>query len=211
MKEGLPRRWRGASVAVLVLLIMLGSACSGRSSGSGSPSATLQPSEVQRYVLVKEATANLTRLIVLLQEADATVQHVTEQPVGSRSSTNFLAGARLSWNNVVVALNYFTQGQAREVPELEAMVGTHKLVTTAWLNALDHLAKHRPSSRKDLLTQLADPQNQELEARPLIQAAAKALATAACKLQSKHHELATPGDTATACGTADQLAPAPST
>jgi hypothetical protein len=78
-------------------------------------------------------------------------------------------------------------------------------VTTAWLNTLDHLANHRPSSRKDLLTQLAGPQKQELEARPLIQAAAKALATAACKLQSEHPELATPGDTATACGTADRL------
>jgi hypothetical protein len=191
-----------------VVLTMVGAACSG---GSSSGDASLTPAVVQRYVLTKEATANLTRLIFLLQTADSTVQHVSQQRPGSKASENFLAGARLSWNNVVVALNSFTQAQAAVVPELGDMVGAHKIVATAWLNALDHLIAHPASSLKDQLKQLAGPQKQELSARHLLSSTAAALAALTCTLQSQHHELATPADTATACGTAKQLAPPPST
>ena len=82
----------------------------------------------------------------MLQAADSTVQHVSEQRPGSMESKNFVAGARLSWNNVMVALNSFTQAQAQAVPQLGDLVGTHKIVTTAWLNALYHLNDRVKSS-----------------------------------------------------------------
>ena len=188
------------------MAVALGGACSNGDSSAGS---ALSPADAQRYVLAKEGTAELTRLIFLIQSADSTVQHYSHQRPGSPASARFLYGARNGWNNVAVGLNYFTQGQAAVVPELTAMVGQHKLVSTAWLNMLDALTRQPATSRHDLLKELAGPQKQELAARPLLTAAATALARETCSLERKHPELATAADTAAACGSAQQLATPP--
>jgi hypothetical protein len=195
-------------VAALIaaLAVALGSACASSSGGSAA-TRPLTPADAQRYVLAKEGTAELTRLIYLIQTADSTVQHFSHQRPGSPTSKRFLYGARIGWNNVVVGLNYFTQGQAVVVHQLTGMVGTHKLVSTAWLNTLDGLSHHPAASRRQLLKLLAGPQKQELAARQLLTDAAAALSRVTCSLEQAHPELATTADAATACGSAKQLAP----
>jgi hypothetical protein len=204
--------WTRPRTAALItaLAVALGSACS--SSGAGSATTPpLTPADVQRYVLAKEGTADLTRLLYLIQSADSTVQHFSHQRPGSPASRRFLYGARVGWNNVAVGLNYFTQGQAVVVHQLTGMVGTHKLVSTAWLNTLDGLGKHPATSRRQLLKLLAGPQKQELAARQLLNDAAAALSEVTCSLEATHPELAIAADAATACDSAKQLAAPPST
>jgi hypothetical protein len=201
-------RWAAIALAVGVLLLSA-VACSSGSGGSSTSQVT--PADVNRYVLTKEATANLTRVVYLISAADQTVGQLSHTRPGSVDYRNLLYGARLSWNNVVVGLNAFTQGQAVVVPQLTSTVGEHKLLTTTWLNALDALRKHPPKDRRALLKALSAPQKQELDDRHLLQDAAAALAKETCALQLRHPELASAADTATACGAAKQLSSPPST
>jgi hypothetical protein len=192
------QRWAGAML--LVALVLAAGACSG-----GSSSSALGPPTVERFVLAKEATASLTRLVGLIQAADTTVQLYSHQRPGTAESRNLLYGARLGWNNVSMQLNAFTLAEGDEVPAVTAMVGRHKLIAVAWLNALDAQTRHPAASREALLKLLAKPQRQELKARPLLQQAGEALAKLTCSLDTAHHELATAKDAAAACGTAKQL------
>src|SRR5215813_13576888 len=96
------RRW--ATIALVFgVLPLIAAACS--SEGGGSSTSTLTPADVNRYVLTKEATANLTRVVYLISAADQTVQQLSHAPPGSADYRNLLYGSRLSWNNVVVGLN----------------------------------------------------------------------------------------------------------
>jgi hypothetical protein len=201
-------RLRAAILLAMVTLLLAGSACSG---GSSSASSSLTPTDVHRFVLADEATVDMTRLIALISAADLVTQHFAHQRPGTVAYDRFRLGARLSWNNVSVGLNYFTQGQALVAPVLNDTVGMHKLVATAWLNALDGLGRRPAGNLRQLSRVLAGPQKQELAARHLLNEAAAALAKATCALEVKHHELASAADTSAACGSARQLASAPST
>jgi len=192
------------AVVALALIVPALTACAG--GGPPAPgSGQVTPAEVQRYVLVKESTANLTRLIGLIAAADNTVQLYSARPPRTQEARNLLYGSRLGWNAIVTQLNAFTQAQGLAVPEVTAAVARHKVIATTWQNALDALAKHPPQTAKQVRKRLAKPQRQELKARRLLQATALALARATCAMGVAHHELATSADTAAACGTAKQL------
>jgi hypothetical protein len=195
------------AVVALALIVPAVTACAGGGSAA-SGSGQVTPAEVQQYVLVKESTANLTRLIGLIAAADNTVQLYSAQPPRSQEARNLLYGSRLGWNAIVTQLNAFTQAQGLAVPEVTAAVARHKVIATTWQNALDGLAKHPPHTIKQVRRRLAAPQRQELGARHLLQATALALARLTCSMGVAHHELATSADTAAACGTAKQLAAA---
>jgi hypothetical protein len=195
------RMLRAAAMSLAVITIMAAAACG---SSTGSSSSQLTPTDVNRYVLAKEATASLTRLIDLISAADQTVQQLSHQRPGSVAY-----GSRLGWNSVAISLNNFTQAQAVAVPQLTDTVGQHKLLGTTWLKALDSLDRRTPRTRRALLEALAAPQKEELKDRPLLRNAAAALAELTCSLELKHHELATAADTALACGTARQLSSPP--
>ena len=202
-----PRPWRTLAVVGMALIVPAVTACAGGGSAASS-SSQLTPADVQRYVLVKESTANLTRLIGLIGAADNTVQLYSAQPPRTTAARNLLYGSRLGWNAIVTQLNAFTQAQGLAVPEVTAAVSRHKNIATTWQNALDSLAEHPPHTIKQVRRRLATPQRQELQARHLLQATALALARVTCSMGVAHPELATSADTATACGTAKQLAAA---
>jgi hypothetical protein len=202
-----PRLWRTLAVVALALIVPALTACAGGGSAASS-SSQLTPADVQRYVLVKEATANLTRLIGLIGAADNTVQLYSQRQPRTTEARNLLYGSRLGWNAIVTQLNAFTQAQGLAVPEVTAAVSRHKNIATTWQNALDTLAKHPPHTIKQVRRRLAAPQRQELKARHLLQATALALARETCSLGIAHPGLATSADTAAACGTAKQLAAA---
>jgi hypothetical protein len=121
--------------ALLALSIAAG--CGGQDAATSS---RLTPADVQRYVAVKEATDNMTRLIELIGTADGTVDQLSRQRAGSASARSLMDGAKIGWNNVMVGLNAFTPSQAKEVSGLAGMVLAYRELAITWSNTLDHLA-----------------------------------------------------------------------
>jgi len=180
-------------VAATLVSVVLG----GASAGCGSQERPLTPAEVQRFVLVKETTDNLTRLINLISTADDTTSALSRAKAGSAEARRLRRGARIGWNNVLVGLNAFTPRQARAVSGLAETVGTTRDVAFNWLDVLR-------AYRGDVGT-LARAHKEELKSRRLIRRLAATLARLACSLESKHPELAPAGSAKSDCAAARKL------
>ena len=177
---------RATTVAAAIALGLLPAACS-TSSGSDSPSLT--PNDVQRYVAVKEATDNLSYVVELIGEGDATVREFAQAPTGSGTADRFLSGAKLSWNNVLVGLNEFRPEQAAAVPGLATTVQAQREVAIKWGNALNALGSHPRLSRRALAKHLASVEKGELQARKPLNQTAATLAKLACSLERSNTSL----------------------
>jgi hypothetical protein len=185
----------------LVTLLALPASCSG---GSAATTAPLGPADVQRFLAVKEATDNLTRVVQLIATADATAAQLETQRPGSPAVGALLAGLRLGWNNAAVGANAFTPAQVAAVPGLTQLVLTTKSLSTAWQNAIDALGPNpAPAS---FATAFARPRKLELTNRALLRKTAGTLTRMACSLERSHPQLMAAGAAATDCAAASALA-----
>ncbi len=183
----------------MTLLALLAS-CSG---GSAATTAPLGPADVQRFLAVKEATDNLTRVVQLIATADATEAQLETRRPGSPAVTALLAGLKLGWNNAAVGANAFTPAQAAVVPGLTQLILGTKSLSSAWQNAIDALGTgHAPVS---FTGAFARPRKLELTNRALLRKTAATLTRMACSLERAHTELVPAGAAATDCAAASAL------
>jgi hypothetical protein len=185
--------------------VALVAALAGCSGGSAATTPALKPADVQRFVAVKEATDNLTRLIQLIGTADVTAAQLEAQHPGSPGSRALLAGLKVGWNNVAVGANAFTPAQAAAVSGLAQLVVGTKGLSTDWQNAIDAISAGHP---KSFATAFAKPGKLELTDRALLAKVAASLAGSACSLERAHPELAPAGAVAGDCAAAAKLAAA---
>ncbi len=190
-------------MAAAIALGLLPAACS-TSSGGDSPSLT--PNDVQRYVAVKEATDNLAYLVELISTADGVSQEFATAPRGSSSADRLLAGAKLSWNNVLVGLNEFRPQQAEAVPSLANTIVTTREVAIKWGNALDALGSHPHLSQRALARHFASIEQQEQTGRKPLNQTAATLAKLACSLERTHSSLISVSATRADCANSLALA-----
>jgi hypothetical protein len=193
--------------AATILLVVLGLGAAGCGGSSGDPQPT--PSDVQRYVLAREAGDNLSRLIAFISTADSTINRLATAKPGSPSARSLAHGADLGWNNVVVELNNFTRQEAAAVPGLTPLVQNYRILATNWQTKVETVAQHggRPAGRGTLAHTLQATRKQELRVRPFLARFARSDALMICQLEREHKQLAPPGDAARACADAAQLGP----
>jgi hypothetical protein len=193
---------RGAAGILLVALGLAAAGCGGSSGDS-----QLTPSDVQRYVLAREAGDNLSRLIVFISTADSTINRLAAAKPGSPSARSLARGADLGWNNVVVELNNFNTQEAAAIPGLTALVQNYRILATNWQAKVEAIAQHggRSAGRTSLADALQANRHQELKVRPLLTRFARSDAQVICQLERAHQELAPPGDAARACADSAQL------
>jgi len=187
---------RGAATILLVVLGLTAAGCGGSSGDS-----QLTPSDVQRYVLAREAGDNLSRLIAFISTADSTTNRLATAKPGSQSAVSLAHGADLGWNNVVVELNNFTTQEAAAVPGLTALVQNYRVLATNWQAAVESIAQHggRPVGNQSLAHALLPNRKQEVKVRPFLTRFARFDAQAICQLERAHSELAPPGDATHVC------------
>jgi hypothetical protein len=161
---------------------------------------TLAPADVQRFIAVKGAIDNLTRVLQLVSTADGTVEQLLAADPESKAAARLAAGASLGWNNVVVGLNAFTAEQAQEIDGLVETVGTTRAAAIAWQNALQ-----RHNGRTLAAGDLAGPQKRESQAKEALKQTAWTLAQAACDLERAHPQLAASGAAESNCSAAAKL------
>ena len=125
------------SAAALAAASVLLAACGGDK--PAEESSRLTPAEVQRFIAVKGAVDNLTRVLQLVSTADGTVDQLLRADPASKLAVRLADGAELGWNNVVVGLNAFTPPQAGAVEGLANSVGTTRAAAIAWQNSLGAL------------------------------------------------------------------------
>jgi hypothetical protein len=162
---------------VLPLLLLPAAACSGI--GSSSPS-TADTAAVQKFVAIKEATDNMSKLIELIATASGTSQQLAGKYTGTAAEKRLLAGSKIGWNNVLVGVNNFTQTQAKAVPGLTPTVLGVRRMAINWSNGLNNLNKGK--------SHLAAPQIKALQKqarsmkKPIERTVAR-LATDACTIE----------------------------
>ena len=167
----------------------------------------MTPGVVAEYVAVKEATATLTRALLSIQAADATVNQLIAERGGPARTKALAQGAELAWNNVEVVLNGFTGAQALVVPGLAKTVGAYKSLAVSWQHGAEILVKNGGRSPKgETMQSLLGPlQRREVAMRPSLTKLAAAIAGRTCALQNAHHQLAVTKAIVQSCGTAHQL------
>jgi len=174
------------------------------SRGDGVP-----PGQVQRFLVVKEVTDNLTRLIEFVGTAEQGMQTLSRQRLGTVSARRYLAGAKTGWQNVIVETTNFTPAQANAVPGLaDAVIATHE-AATQWLLALAAVSKQIDTgsvrSFGALTPKFALARTDETKARAALATAARTLARMACGLETAHPGLASAGAAAGDCAAASGL------
>jgi hypothetical protein len=190
--------------AVLVV-ISLASACGGGKSGT-----SLTPTDVQRFVAVKEATDNTTRLVALLATADQTVGQLQASRSGPRAAfARLLNGAQIGWNNVLVGVDAYTPSQAGIVTGLSDTIRATRKAAIQWADALHAIGGRRgidASSANQLARAFETPRRSELGAVRSLRRTAATLARLACSLERAHPQLAGSRAALGDCNAAAQLA-----
>jgi len=199
-----PQLRPGALAGAAVVLCLLATACGG-SSGGGSD---LQPADVQRFVLAKEATDHLTRLVQLTATADDSISTLAGQEPGSAVAGRTIDGGLTGWNNVLVGLGNFTPAQAATGDGLTDAILANRAVAINWSNVLGDLKAHPPATKAAMLQKMKTARAKELKARGLLVTAAASLAKTVCTLERAHPELAPAGAAQSDCANADRLAQA---
>jgi len=199
---------RPAMVASLLCALLAG-AC-GCSGGSGS-SGSLTPDQVNQFVLVREATDDMTHLLNAIRAADAGVVALEQERPATHRWREGARGEELLWSQVLTELNMFNQAQGTLVPQVEAAVAEHKRIATDWLSALVNAQKQPPSSREQMLRRWAPLTKQEQRARHLLQDAALGLSRKGCALGTAHRNLMSDADLASTCAAAKALSAPPAT
>jgi hypothetical protein len=194
---------RHAPAGAALVLCLLAGACG----GSGDDPA-LKPADVQRFVAVKQATDNLTRLVQLTGTADDSVNTLAGQRPGSAAAQRTIDGALTGWNNVLVGLGAFSPAQAAEAKGLTEAIVANRQVAINWSNVLGDLKANPPATKAAMLKPMTAARKKELKARGRLTAAAASLAKAVCSLERAHPELAPAGAAQTDCQNADRLAQA---
>lgn len=184
---------------MLALLALPATACSGI--GSSSP-ATVSTSAVQRFVAVKEATDNTSRLISLIAAANLTSSEVSRMRTQTPAETRLLNGAKIGWNNVLVGVNAFTPLQAAAVPGLMDMITTVRRTAINWSNGLGALNSGHPRPAGPAIAKLT---RQAGMMKSPIEKAVAALARTACTLEKANSGFVTPAAAKADCAGADQL------
>lgn len=188
-----------ALLAAALLAIVLAAGCG----GSSDPPANVTPGDVQRLILVKEATNSLTQLVNLINTANGTLAEYRHGPQGSAATRRLYGGARTGWNNVLVGVNTFTPAEAGAVSGLATTVVAAREQAIGWLNALHGVdpaaGRSAPSSA------YAKPQKQSQHVRTLLRGTALTLARMACSLETSHPQLAVPATTHADCAAVNQL------
>lgn len=198
------RRLRaGRRPAIVTVLICLFAAACGSGSGGGSDSLT--PEQVNQFVLVREASDDMTHLLNAIRVADAGVVALEQRRPGSARWREGLQAEQLAWSQVLTELNMFNQAQGALVPQVEAAIGNHKEIAIHWLSALVAAQKQAPSSRQQELKQWEGLTKEEQRARHLLQAAAAGLSNKGCALGTAHRSLMSAGDLASMCAAAKAL------
>jgi dihydrodipicolinate synthase/N-acetylneuraminate lyase len=185
---------------VLTPLVVLLSACSGM--GSSSP-ATVSTPAVQRFVAIKEASDNTSRLIELIATANQTSSQLAATRTGTKTESQLLEGAKIGWNNVVLGANLFSPSQAAAVPGLAAMITAVRNTAIHWsngLNTLNHGAPHPASPAIARLQKDAGAMKKPIEA------AVASIARQACTIEKANPGFVTPAAVRSDCANADQLA-----
>jgi hypothetical protein len=196
--------WRSAAALTAASVFL--AACGGDK--PAEESSRLTPAEVQRFIAVKGAIDNLTRVLQLVSTADGTVDQLLRTDPASKLAVRLASGADLGWNNVVVGLNAFTPTQAGAVEGLANSVGTTRAAAIAWQNSLGALEGRvgdRGLTSGALAAQLAAPQKKEVAAKKALRMTAATLAQMACDLEASHPELAPEGAARSDCAAAANL------
>ena len=179
---------------------------------SCSPGDSLQPADVQKFIVTKEVTDNLSRLIAFVSTAEQGMVELAKQRPGSVNAQTLLAGARVGWNNVLAEVTNFSPAQAKEVPGLTNAVVSTRLAAIQWLNALNAAAKPintgSVKSFSDLSHTFARARAAESKARVALASTVATLARMACDLETAHPNLAPAGAAAGDCAAASRLAAA---
>jgi len=177
---------------------------------SCSSKNSLQPADVQRFIVTKEVTDNLSRLIAFVSTGEQGIETLAKQRPGSANAQTLLAGARVGWENVLAEVTNFTPAQAKVVPGLANAVVASRLAAIQWMNALNvagpKLSKGTVKSFADLSGTFARARSQEAKARAALAATVATLARMACQEETAHPDLAASGAAAADCTSASQLA-----
>jgi hypothetical protein len=202
------RRPAASALASLIVICVLLAGCAGSSAGDSGAPTQLTPADTQRYVTVKDATSNMTQLIQLISTADDTVAHLVAAKPGSPLARRYADGGRTGWNNVIVGLNGFTNGEAAAVDGLADAVSATRQVAIDWDTALQQVQTAQrggTASRSETRRALMGPHRDELKARDRLRGVVATLAKLTCDMERAHPELNTPGGTASSCAAAQQL------
>jgi hypothetical protein len=199
---------RPVIVACLLCLLLAGASACGSGGGSGS----LTPEQVNQFVLVREASDDMTHLLNAIRAADGGVVALEQRRPGSARWRDGVQGETLLWSQVLTELNMFNQAQGALVPQVETAIGRHKEIAVHWLSALAAAQKQAPSSRQQELKEWAKLTRDEQQARHLLKDAALGLSEKGCALGKAHSSLMSKGDLASMCDAAKALSgPPPST
>ncbi len=195
-----PALRRASRLLALVPLVVMAAACSGM--GSSSP-ATVSTPAVQKFVAVKEASDNMTRLIELIATANQTSSQLAGERTKTTEESRLLEGAKIGWNNVALGANLFTPPQAAAVPGLAAMVSVVRTTAINWSNGLNTLNRGAPHPAHPAVAKL---QKQAGAMRSPIEKAVASIARQACTLEKANPGFVSPAAVTSDCATADQLA-----
>jgi len=201
---GRARRSKAARAGALCSVALAAGLSTSCSRGDGVP-----PGQVQRFLVVKEVTDNLTRLIEFVGTAEQGIQTLSQQRPGTVAARRFLSGAKTGWQNVVVETTNFTPAQAKVVPGLaNAVIATHESASQ-WLLGLvavsNQIDTGSVGSFQALAPKFALARTDETKARASLATAARTLARMACSLETAHPGLAPAGAAAGDCAAASGL------
>jgi hypothetical protein len=173
---------------------------------------SLQPADVQKFIVTKEVTDNLSRLIAFLSAAEQGMEELAKQRPGSADARTLLSGAQVGWQNVLAEVTNFSPAQAKVVPGLADAVVSTREAAIEWENALNAatpaISKGTVRSFADLSPKFARARAAESKARASLAAAVTTLAKMACDQETAHPDLAPAGAAAGDCATASRLAAA---
>ena len=181
-------------------LLAVAAGCAGL--GSSSP-ATVSTPAVQRFVAIKEATDNTSRLIELIATANQTSAQLAPLRTKTAAETRLLGGAKIGWNNVLVGLNAFTPAEAAAVPGLATMIADARNVAIGWSNGLNSLNDGSAHPARPAIARL---QKQARGMKSPIEKAVASLARQACTVEKANPGFVTPAAVQADCANADQLA-----
>jgi hypothetical protein len=176
--------------------------CGGGSGGS----KTVDPEVVQKYVLVKEATGILTRVILYVQGADEVARSLERQRPGSPSAKSYAEGLNLSWEDVGTALASFNARHALAVPGLGKTVSEYEGLATNWQHGAEAIRKGGGRPPQGSITSfLHTPISEEARLRLPLAALSARLARMTCSMEQTYPQLAVPKAAAASCSSAKQL------
>jgi uncharacterized protein YlxW (UPF0749 family) len=191
-----------------VICALLAAACG--CSGGGGSSDSLTPEQVNQFVLVREASDDLTHVLNSIRAADAEVIALEQLRPGTPRWHDGVHGEELQWSQVLTELNMFNRAQGAAVSQVETAVSQHKRIAIDWLSALEDAQKQPPASREEELKQWAPLTKAEQQARHLLKDAALGLSKKGCALGTAHRSLMSDSDLASMCAAAKALSAPPS-